>query len=106
MIDPISGLGGVARASSAEPAFLNPATPSATAAPVPDDFGGMISQMIADTAQALHQAEGASIAAIQGKMPIQDVVEKVLAAEQSLQAAIAVRDKATAAYLELSRMAI
>jgi flagellar hook-basal body complex protein FliE len=34
------------------------------------------------------------------------VVEAVLGAEQTLQAAIAVRDKITAAYLELSRMNI
>ncbi len=66
----------------------------------------MISQMIADTANALHRAESTSVAAIHGKASVQNVVETVLAAEQSLQAAIAVRDKVTAAYLELSRMAI
>jgi flagellar hook-basal body complex protein FliE len=43
---------------------------------------------------------------MQGKMPVQQVVEAVLSAEQSLQTAIAVRDKVVAAYQEISHMAI
>jgi flagellar hook-basal body complex protein FliE len=48
----------------------------------------------------------ASIAGIQGKASTQQVVEAVMSAEQSLQTAVAIRDKVVAAYLELSRMAI
>jgi flagellar hook-basal body complex protein FliE len=33
-------------------------------------------------------------------------VESVMAAEQSLQTAVAIRDKVVAAYLEISRMTI
>jgi flagellar hook-basal body complex protein FliE len=51
-------------------------------------------------------AEAASISGVGGKANIQQVAEAVLAAEMTLQSAIAVRDKVTAAYLELSRMAI
>ena len=37
---------------------------------------------------------------------MQQVVEAVMSAEQTLQAAIAIRDKVVTAYLEISRMAI
>jgi len=87
------------------PAFLDAAQP-ATQGAVPENFSDMISQMITETASALHKAENTSVAAIHGQASVQDVVETVMAAEQSLQAAIAVRDKVTAAYLELSRMGI
>jgi flagellar hook-basal body complex protein FliE len=37
---------------------------------------------------------------------VQQVVEAVMAAEQTLQSSIAIRDKVVAAYLEVSRMQI
>ncbi|NJM35715.1 MAG: flagellar hook-basal body protein FliE [Rhodomicrobium sp.] len=107
MIDPVSAAAtGVTRAQETAPSFLNAAQVAQGVSATPENFSGMISQMIAETAQALHQAEGTSLAAIKGQASIQDVVESVLSAEQSLQAAIAIRDKITAAYLELSRMSI
>lgn len=106
MIEQLSStLSAVSRAQNSSPAFLNAAKPAVEAA-APENFSNMISQMIVDTANALHEAENTSVAAIHGKASVQDVVETVLSAEQSLQAAIAIRDKVTAAYLELSRMAI
>jgi flagellar hook-basal body complex protein FliE len=39
-------------------------------------------------------------------LPLQTVVERVMAAERTLQAALAVRDKAVSSYLEVSRMQI
>lgn len=94
-----------AHGAAVGPAFMDAVRPVPETA-TPNDFGSMISQMIAETADALHKAETNSVGAIKGQMPIQDVVESVMAAEQMLQAAIAVRDKVTAAYLELSRMGI
>jgi flagellar hook-basal body complex protein FliE len=106
IIDPIAFQWSVpSQAQTPAPAFIDGMQPTRESAQ-PDDFGSMISQMIAETASALHQAEATSVAAIKGQVPVQDVVESVLAAEQMLQAAIAVRDKVTAAYLELSRMGI
>lgn len=55
---------------------------------------------------SLKEAEAASIAGMQGTLPMQTVVERVLEAERSLQAALAVRDKLVSAYLEISRMQI
>lgn len=70
------------------------------------DFGTVLGKFITDTAGALKTAEAASINGVMGQASVQEVVESVLAAEQTLQAAIAIRDKVVAAYLELSRMAI
>jgi flagellar hook-basal body complex protein FliE len=108
MIDQIaSTTNALSRSQAATPSFLDAAAPAGESGDSSQgDFSSMISQMIANTAEALHRAEGASIAGIQGKASVQNVVEAVLGAEQSLQAAIAIRDKVTAAYLELSRMSI
>jgi len=107
MIDQISSITtALPRTETAAPAFMNVAEQVAPAGSSPDDFSGMITQMITQTAEALHKAESTSVAAIQGQASIQKVVETVLTAEQMLQTAIAVRDKVTSAYLELSRMQI
>ena len=37
---------------------------------------------------------------------MREVVDAVMSAEQTLQAAVAIRDKIVSAYLEISRMAI
>ena len=50
--------------------------------------------------------EKAAISGIQGKASVQQVVDAVMSAERSLQTAIAIRDKITGAYQDISRMAI
>ena len=107
MLDQISSIAtALPRTEAVSPAFMNTAERAMPAGSSPDDFSSMITQMITETAEALHKAESTSVAAIQGQASVQDVVESVMNAEQLLQAAIAVRDKVTAAYLELSRMQI
>ena len=54
----------------------------------------------------LRAGEAASIAGMEGKMSVQQVVEAVMSAEKSLQTALAVRDKVVSAYQEIGRMAI
>jgi flagellar hook-basal body complex protein FliE len=70
------------------------------------DFGAVLSQLAADAASTIRNAEALSVAGIQGRAPVQQVVEAVMSAEQTLQGAIAIRDKVVGAYLELSRMQI
>lgn len=70
------------------------------------DFGGTLASVIASAGNTLRQAEGAAVAGIAGELSPQQVVTKVMAAEQTLQAAIAIRDKLVGAYLEISRMQI
>ncbi|MDP9137158.1 MAG: flagellar hook-basal body complex protein FliE, partial [Pseudomonadota bacterium] len=59
-----------------------------------------------NAANVVSNAEATSIAGIQGRATVQQVVESVMSAEQTLQGAIAIRDKVVAAYLEVSRMQI
>jgi flagellar hook-basal body complex protein FliE len=54
----------------------------------------------------LQAGEAAALAGVQGSLPLQTVVGQVMAAERTLQATLAVRDKAVSAYLEISRMQI
>ena len=70
------------------------------------DFGSMLGDLAAKTAGDVRNAETLSIAGVRGQASVQQVVEAVMSAEQSLQTAIAVRDKVVSAYLEISRMSI
>jgi flagellar hook-basal body complex protein FliE len=70
------------------------------------DFGQMIAQLSNNTIDSLKNSEATSIQSIQGKVGIQSVVESVMSAQESLQTALAIRDKAVAAFQEVSRMAI
>jgi len=71
-----------------------------------EDFASMLTRMASNTVDTLKSAEATSVAGITDKASVQQVVESVMAAEQSLQTALAVRDKVVAAYMEISRMAI
>jgi flagellar hook-basal body complex protein FliE len=70
------------------------------------DFAAMLGELATGAASALKNAESLSIAGIRGRATVQQVVEAVMSAEQTLQGAIAIRDKVVSAYLELSRMSI
>lgn len=65
-------------------------------------LAGFASQSIA----TMRQGEQAAIGGIAGSVPIQDVVDKLLAAEQAMQSTLAVRDKVVSAWLEISRITI
>lgn len=86
--------------------FVGNLAPAAPQAGEPSDFTAMLAGMMTDAASSVRAAEATSLASVHGNASIQQVAEAVLAAEMTLQGAIAVRDKVTAAYLELSRMAI
>jgi flagellar hook-basal body complex protein FliE len=70
------------------------------------DFSSLLGEAIAGLSQQLKAAETVATGGIRGTESTQAVVEQVMAAEHTLQASIAVRDKIVAAYLEISRMAI
>ena len=95
----VSLLPGLRMAPSVESA-LKPVTASA------NDFGSVLKSLTIDAMQTLREGEAAAIAGVQGSMPLQTVVEHVMAAERTLQAGIAVRDKFVSSYLEITRMQI
>jgi flagellar hook-basal body complex protein FliE len=99
----VPAVGGVGASSTVtQPTAKTASTVTATG----DDFGSMLARMATDTIDTVKNAEAVSIAGIKDKASVQQVVESIMAAEQSLQAAIAVRDKVVAAYQEISRMTI
>ena len=64
------------------------------------------SNFAAQLVDVVRQAETAAVGGIQGQVPMQDVVLKVMEAERAFSTAMAVRDKVVSAYLEISRMQI
>ncbi|MDZ4843309.1 MAG: flagellar hook-basal body complex protein FliE [Hyphomicrobium aestuarii] len=107
-IDPVKGYSAQQKLAVDSPGGLSRAGASGgVSSPVENtDFADLIGEAVAGLAQQLHKAESVSVAGIKGTASTQAVVEQVMAAEQSLQISIALRDKIVAAYLEISRMQI
>lgn len=102
MISPISSLG--SSLSSLAP-IGGAGLPNASATP-PADFANVLAEISTDAVGTLKNAETVAISGIEGKQSVQRVVQAIMSAEQTLQTAIAVRDKVVSAYQEISRMAI
>lgn len=69
-------------------------------------FAQVMGDMATEAANSLKLSETKSFEAIQGKATTREVVDAVMNAEQTLQTAIAIRDKVVTAYLEIARMQI
>jgi len=108
MIDAISAATKTIGAGSAPDVGIAPLRGGAPAASAdaPVDFGSFLAQMAADTAGTLKAGEATALAGINGKASTNQVVQAVMTAEQTLQAAIAIRDKVVTAFLEIGRMQI
>jgi flagellar hook-basal body complex protein FliE len=93
-------------AIAAVPSFGIQPTASAAAGVSQASFSDVMAQVATTTIDTMKAGEAASISGMQGKASVQQVVEAVMSAEQTLQTAIAIRDKVVAAYQEIARMAI
>lgn len=69
-------------------------------------FAEALGNAAREVSERLQAAEDVSFRALTGEATARETVDAVLAAERTLQVAIAVRDKAVSAWLEISRMAI
>lgn len=69
-------------------------------------FAQVMGDMATEATNSLRLSETKSFEAIQGKATTREVVDAVMHAEQTLQTAIAIRDKVVTAYLEIARMQI
>ena len=69
-------------------------------------FGEVMAEMAGGVVTRLNQAEYISMKAVQGEANTREVVDALMTAEQSLNTAIAIRDKIVTAYLEVTRMQI
>ena len=101
MINPLSALSGLGAAAPVAPS--GPANAAAVTGP---SFADVLAEMTGNPMEALKSGEATAIAGIQGKVSVQQVVQSIMSAEESLQTAIAIRDKVVSAYQEVSRMAI
>jgi flagellar hook-basal body complex protein FliE len=94
----LSGLGGASlrQGAAATPGAAQPGA----------DFGSVFANVAQNFVDKLAEGESQAVAGIQGKAAVQDVVQAVMSAEQSLQLAMAMRDKVVGAYQEFMHMAI
>ena len=106
MIDALSSLRSLAIGSTEAVGAAPAARAAASPATQGPDFASVLAEVAAEGLQTLKAGEATALAGLQGKASVQQVVEAVMATEQTLQAAIAVRDKVVAAYQEISRMAM
>jgi flagellar hook-basal body complex protein FliE len=97
----------IGSASALQPSLgaAAPGSPAETQA-TGDGFESILKSMATGTIDALRNGETTAIAAIEGKASTQQAVMATMQAEQSLQAALAIRDKIVSAFLEISRMQI
>jgi flagellar hook-basal body complex protein FliE len=81
-------------------------TAAKTAATGGSEFGDMMAKLSRDAVGNVQHAEAMSVDGLSGKADVQGVVQAVMTAQESLQTALAIRDKAVAAFQEVSRMSI
>jgi flagellar hook-basal body complex protein FliE len=106
MIPPIGSLGSrIVEGAGASLGNLDD-NDTQTTTGVGTSFATMLGAAAKRVGDNLNNAEQLSLKALQGDADTRTVVDAVMSAEQSLQAAVAIRDKVVSAYLEISRMAI
>ncbi|MBY2964142.1 flagellar hook-basal body complex protein FliE [Rhizobium leguminosarum] len=67
-------------------------------------FASVMGNMASGAVNSLKGAESMSFAGIKGTATTREVVDSMLQAEQTLQTAIAIRDKVVSAFLEVTKM--
>ncbi len=83
-----------------------PAAASASVSPAGQSFGDVFSKVASDAMTSMKTAEATSVQGIKGSADVQTVVQQVMGAQENLQTALAIRDKAVGAFQEVTRMAI
>ncbi|MBX3531279.1 MAG: flagellar hook-basal body complex protein FliE [Rhizobiaceae bacterium] len=106
IINPLSAINGLGSLLDGIGSAAGAAGAAAGGAASPGSFADLVSDGATNTIERLRTSEKISFDALQGKADTREVVDAVMSAEQSLQAAIAIRDKIVSSYLEVSRMAI
>ncbi len=103
----IEGLGGISAPLPLRGADMERAAPAAPAKGAGTaDFAEALKEAAGKAVQTVQESEKVAIDALQGKADIQQVVDSVMAAERTLSAALAIRNKLVSAWQEISRMQI
>jgi flagellar hook-basal body complex protein FliE len=106
IVDPVNSLSS-AIANATRSASETEATPLIQApAPSGVSFSDFMNSVGTNFADSLRTAESKSMDGMLGKASTREVVEAVMSADQTLQTAMAFRDKVVSAYLEIVKMPI
>lgn len=105
MVEPISSLASLSftRGVGTDLPTPNPAETKHTGGAT---FGDVLKDAAMNTVSDIQNAEQMSFKGIAGKVSTREVVDAVMAADRSLQTAIALRDKVVSAYMEITKMPI
>jgi flagellar hook-basal body complex protein FliE len=102
----LPALGAVGALASLVPATSPSPTGPAGAEQAQGSFSAFLSRAATDAATTLGEAEAAAFEGVSGRASLQEVATKVMAAERTLQTAIALRDRFVASLQEISRLQI
>jgi flagellar hook-basal body complex protein FliE len=106
MINPLSLVGSIGSAGGAIGSAGTAANAAAAAGSVAETFESALANAAGKAIGNVEHAQAVSIKALQGDADTREVVDAVMSAQETLSAAIAIRDKIVAAYLDVSRMSI
>jgi flagellar hook-basal body complex protein FliE len=100
MIENVSALGSATTSGGVR------SPPSAATPTEGPSFEQALAQAIGSAVDTLKTGEAVAIQGVEGEASPMKVVESVMAAQRSLQSVLSIRDKAVAAFQEITRMAI
>lgn len=107
MIDAVGSISSSALAAAMRKASTSETSPSmADPAVAATSFSDFMTSMGTTFTNSLKTAETTSMDGMLGKASTRDVVDAVMTADQTLQTAMAFRDKIVSAYLEIVKMPI
>lgn len=104
MIDTVQSVSSLSMTRGLGSVESKPAASSAESAIQDGSFSAMLANTASGAVNTLKSAESMSIAGIQGKATTREVVDAVMQAQQTLQTAVALRDKVVSAFLEITKM--
>ena len=105
-IDPISSLSAALTSATRNAAETEQAAAIADTNPTGNTFADFVNSVGTNFTDSLKTAESKSMDGILGKASTREVVDAVMSADQTLQTAMAFRDKIVSAYLEIVKMPI
>jgi flagellar hook-basal body complex protein FliE len=103
MINPLSLVGSIGSGTVGQAGTTSTA---GAAGGIAQSFESALANAAGDAVGSLDHAQAVSVDALQGNADTREVVDAVMNAQETLSAAIAIRDKIVAAYLDVSRMSI
>ncbi|MBN9067913.1 MAG: flagellar hook-basal body complex protein FliE [Rhizobiaceae bacterium] len=106
MINPLSLVGSIGSGTIGQAGAATGTTTAGATGGVAQTFESALANAAGNAVESLGHAQAVSIDALQGKADTREVVDAVMNAQETLSAAIAIRDKIVAAYLDVSRMSI